>query len=638
MVTNSMRKITVAFGALALLAGTSFSAVITWNGGGADNNWSTANNWSSNTVPGAADDVVFDLTSEKACTLDISTTIFSFDIQDGTTTITLNPGFDLTVTNKFNISSGTFIAGSNLISVGGDWHTNPNRFFAQTSTVVFTSSSSLTGETTFYGLKAVTAGTTLFFQLGSTTSVQNMVEFRDIFLRSTSPGNQWSFHDNGSSQTLVNLDVKDSDASGGAPMSSIGSNNSGNNLNWAFGAPAAITNLSALKGDLLTTDGQIELSWTAPTDINSGGSPSYDLRYTETGVITSDGQFTAATQVSNLPTPTTPGSSVVVPVTGLKSGVTYYFAIKSSNSNGTSPLDNNGAFGEPAVEASFFWVQDNPLGSGNGLFDSTLAFGDIDNDGDLDLAALGSDGVTKHLIIYENFGVSISSKQDLIGLSSGAVAFGDIDNDGDLDLAAIGYDGSNERLLIYKNNGGATPFGNLQEPMGVDAGVFEGDLAFGDVDNDGDLDLAVIGNDGSFKRYIIFENTGVQFSTTPLQEPMGANVGLTNSSLAFGDIDNDGDLDLAVSGIDGLSNKVSRIDKNSGGIPLFTQLQDLISGTDGITNGDIVFGDIDVDGDLDLVISGIDEASGRHLRVYQNVGGGHPIYPFTRTARWWYWG
>src|SRR5687767_1896620 len=46
------------------------AATRTWDGGGADNNWSTCANWSTDTCPVAADNVIFDNTSDKNSTVD----------------------------------------------------------------------------------------------------------------------------------------------------------------------------------------------------------------------------------------------------------------------------------------------------------------------------------------------------------------------------------------------------------------------------------------------------------------------------------------------------------------------------------------------------------------------------------------
>ena len=45
---------------------------VTWDGGGATNNWSEAGNWSGDLVPAAGDNVTFDATSTKNATIDVS--------------------------------------------------------------------------------------------------------------------------------------------------------------------------------------------------------------------------------------------------------------------------------------------------------------------------------------------------------------------------------------------------------------------------------------------------------------------------------------------------------------------------------------------------------------------------------------
>jgi len=110
---------------------------IVWDGGGTDNNWNTPANWSGDTVPGENDDVVFNDTSNKPCTIDISTTVASFSVQTGST-ITITANGNLTVTGNVSLSTGTFNAGSTLLTVGGDWTVAGNALFnCQTSTVTF---------------------------------------------------------------------------------------------------------------------------------------------------------------------------------------------------------------------------------------------------------------------------------------------------------------------------------------------------------------------------------------------------------------------------------------------------------------------------------------------------------------------
>lgn len=89
------------------------AATRTWDGEGNDNNWSTALNWSANTVPTSADAVVFSNTSTKDSTVDAtySGTVTTFNINSGYTG-TVSLARSLTATT-FTQATGTFTSGSN---------------------------------------------------------------------------------------------------------------------------------------------------------------------------------------------------------------------------------------------------------------------------------------------------------------------------------------------------------------------------------------------------------------------------------------------------------------------------------------------------------------------------------------------
>ncbi|MBA7470048.1 hypothetical protein ES707_05325 [subsurface metagenome] len=113
--------------------------IAVWDGGGGNNDWSTGANWTGDIVPRVTDDVVFNNTSNKPCTIDISTTVASFSIQTGST-ITITAEGNLTVTGDISLSTGTFNAGSTLLTVGGDWSVAGDALFnCETSTVTFNS-------------------------------------------------------------------------------------------------------------------------------------------------------------------------------------------------------------------------------------------------------------------------------------------------------------------------------------------------------------------------------------------------------------------------------------------------------------------------------------------------------------------
>ncbi|MBP7654626.1 VCBS repeat-containing protein, partial [Candidatus Dependentiae bacterium] len=265
-----------------------------------------------------------------------------------------------------------------------------------------------------------------------------------------------------------------------------------------------------------------------------------------------------------------------------------------------------------------------PMGINSGVRSSSIDFGDYDNDGDLDIAVSGLDGAAnKRLIIFRNdgSGTFVNASEPMgtnAGLWYSSIAWGDYDNDGDLDLAASGQDGaSNKRLIIFRNNGNNS-FTNAAEPMGINEGVYYSSIAWGDYDNDGDLDLAVSGQDGGTnKRLIIFRNDGGS-SFTNAAEPIGVNAGLYNSSICWGDYDNDGDLDLAVSGYNGLYRLI--IFRNDGGSS-FSNAAEPMGSNAGVGFSSIAWGDYDNDGDLDLAVSGWDSIN-RRLIIYRNDGNG----------------
>jgi hypothetical protein len=112
------------------------------------------------------------------------------------------------------------------------------------------------------------------------------------------------------------------------------------------------------------------------------------------------------------------------------------------------------------------------------------------------------------------------------------VAEADYDADGDVD-AAVGYD---ESIKIYKNTGAGlegTPSWSTSLPGGWAAW-----LAWGDVDNDGYLELAVADMGGSFKMYK--NNAG-----TLAKSPSWSAAYEAPYCVAWGDADGDGDMDLA---------------------------------------------------------------------------------------------
>ena len=257
-----------------------------------------------------------------------------------------------------------------------------------------------------------------------------------------------------------------------------------------------------------------------------------------------------------------------------------------------------------------------------------LVAGDLDNDGDLDLVGAGSnvgDGTCRLIVLLrDGDGNYPSTPLEPMGAGQGlcdgneALALGDIDGDGDLDLVAQGRtapNGGTPRLLWFRNDG----TGNLEpQPDIVTPGLWDGAVALGDFDNDGDLDLAATGNDDSASgncapqtckwtghRFYVFRNDG-SGNYALWQEPWGAGNGFAfGSALALGDIDSDGNLDVIVSGETSAGNRqIDLLRNQGGGLPGSPVDMPVMPSNQGILQGHLRLVDLDLDGDLDLLASG----------------------------------
>lgn len=251
---------------------------------------------------------------------------------------------------------------------------------------------------------------------------------------------------------------------------------------------------------------------------------------------------------------------------------------------------------------------------------SMTAFGDVDGDGDLDVYVSGylSDyTLGGGLYIYEEGSYTLSTTAVLPNLSMGSARWGDIDNDGDVDLLVMGLDDPNEISItnIYLNNNDGT-FSNLE--LGFFPG-YMGEVALVDFNNDTYLDVAVTGFDyvsEVFATKLYKNNTDNTFTELTSVDLPGMNMG----RIKFADYDNDDDQDFVLSGWGGDDNTFyTRIFNNNGdetftesGIPLLESWL-----------GDTEWGDFNADGNIDLIISG---ASGsgedRNTLIYRNNGDG----------------
>jgi hypothetical protein len=194
--------------------------------------------------------------------------------------------------------------------------------------------------------------------------------------------------------------------------------------------------------------------------------------------------------------------------------------------------------------------------------------GDYDNDGDLDIY-IANDSTPNSL--YRNDGGHFSdvalitaSAYSEDGREQGGMglASSDYDGDGDLDLFVTNF--SHDNNTLYKNNGrGFFTDASFTTTLGKESITYLGwGTGFFDYDNDGDDDLFVANGHvypaidrhdiGSsyFQRNQLFINDGGIFGAVGLQSGPGLQVEKSSRGHAVGDMDNDGDLDMVIVNID----------------------------------------------------------------------------------------
>ena len=173
-------------------------------------------------------------------------------------------------------------------------------------------------------------------------------------------------------------------------------------------------------------------------------------------------------------------------------------------------------------------------------------------------------------------------------------------------------------LPLFLNNVNAQINITLAEPQPNLAEVYGGSFASGDIDNDGDRDLLLTGISPTTALYL---NDGLGGFTDIILDTDLPNRG-HDTVTEFLDLDNDGDLDLYFSGMN-----------DGGGIGEFTRiyLNDGVGNFSITSNPDLpqfrgrgaAFSDIDNDGDYDLFISALDENNQFIANTYLNDGNAH---------------
>ena len=271
----------------------------------------------------------------------------------------------------------------------------------------------------------------------------------------------------------------------------------------------------------------------------------------------------------------------------------------------------------------------------------TTAPADYDNDGDLDIAVFGyyvvyNQSVEYRLLLLVNNGPSDSTKWDfsyievpIESLTAGEsdMAWGDADGDGDLDLAV----GSDDTTVIYRNDTGALVLTDTDLPgYWEDNSQAEFDLksiVWVDFDNDADFDLLIPSvfdlNTFSF-RTALMRNDGLNgtggFIFTEVDSVFAPT---KHASSMWADFDHDNDLDLLLINMVPNSDEgfINRYRNDGNGNFVGEDILDSVS----VEHGEAQWGDYDSDGDLDILVAGnLNDGNGNYtlsLRIYLDDNG-----------------
>jgi hypothetical protein len=268
----------------------------------------------------------------------------------------------------------------------------------------------------------------------------------------------------------------------------------------------------------------------------------------------------------------------------------------------------------------------NPLAVVEVGADSSPAFADLNGDGALDLITGTRSGEIR---VYLNVGTArqprfLRPSEDTFGLvptdTSGTIAFADLRGTHLPDAVNAGTNGS---LTCFQNRGTRehaefvllAPEDDPFAPAVTPPQSFDWRPIFADIDGDGDPDLFIATRDGST---LFFQNHGTarqpRFQVVTRVNPFGLQGAGELLSLAFGDLDRDGDLDALAANAAG----ELRYFENRG-TPQRPKFLLIPAGALGLTaaspDATVALVDLDADGDLDCITGGAD---GR-LRYFENL-------------------
>ncbi|MBD1207810.1 MAG: VCBS repeat-containing protein [Ignavibacteria bacterium] len=304
------------------------------------------------------------------------------------------------------------------------------------------------------------------------------------------------------------------------------------------------------------------------------------------------------------------GGTVTANVGGFRAGEQVWVTHQSAKSTSSIPAKNfvYGFTAKAGVGPGTFVRKSTSALNFTGI----VAVGDVDNDGDLDIAA--TEGALVEILLNDGK-ANFTSGGTFTG-GPGGCFFADMDNDGDLDLAVVNVTTFPSQITIWRNGG----IGNFSMPLGpFNCATDYSVINFGDVNGDGYLDVVAANNNGGNISVLLNNGTGSLAPT--IDYSTGGSV---PNGIALGDVDNDGDIDVVVT--NNGSHTVSVMLNNGQGVFPLPDVSILsgtwVAATNTATPTSVSLGDVNGDGYLDIAVVAEGIAGTGTVDVRLNNGSG----------------
>jgi trimeric autotransporter adhesin len=253
----------------------------------------------------------------------------------------------------------------------------------------------------------------------------------------------------------------------------------------------------------------------------------------------------------------------------------------------------------------------------------SITIGDIDGDGKPDMVVTNKNDNTVSVLRNLAAAGSITSgsfagKIDFAtGINPISAAIGDIDGDGKLDIVTANYFSNTLSVLRNRAPNGCITSASFAPKVDFTTGAQPYNVAISDIDGDGKPDVAVVNQASA--TLSIFRNTAVtgSITNTSLAPRTDFATGNNPFSIAIGDIDGDGKVDLAV--VNHLSYTLSIFHNTS--VAGSVTLAGKVDFATGILPFNLAMGDLDGDGKPDIAVAnqGIDRTPGSTaISVFRN--------------------